>query len=138
MLESWLDAGCCLNANRNAFLCDWCRFVQQILLSHAHITRRHIFGHGNSDIFTVAKTLNCYENILVYLAMWHMRYQSGHDHSNLSLHSRVVPIIQHSHGCHGSHCNTHQHGKEESKCRQNMPQVVFIVEDEDAVSVAFP
>ena len=34
MLESWLDAGCCLNANRNAFLRDWCRFVQQILLSH--------------------------------------------------------------------------------------------------------
>ena len=39
--------------------------------SHAHHAR-HICSHGNSDIFTVIETINCYQNILVYLALAHM------------------------------------------------------------------
>ena len=42
-------------------------------LSHTHITHSHICSHGNSDIITVIKKPNCYQSILVYLAMSHRR-----------------------------------------------------------------
>ena len=40
-------------------------------MSHTHILHSRICSHDNDDIFTVIKTMNCYQNILVYLVMSH-------------------------------------------------------------------
>ena len=53
-------------------LCSKYRIKGLLPLSHTHIMRSHICSHGNGNIFTVIKTMNCYQNILVYLAMSHM------------------------------------------------------------------
>ena len=39
---------------------------QIIPMRHAYITRSHIRSYGNGNIFTVIRTMNCYQNIVVF------------------------------------------------------------------------
>ena len=59
--------------------------------SESRVHHEHICSHGNGDMFTVIKTVNCYENILVYLAMSHMRITCEGDDKVVSW-ARVVHV----------------------------------------------
>ena len=78
---SYWEATCCFfDANRNAFLCDWCRFVQQIshyrqIISHAYITRSHTVAMEAASVsLLIYKTISTVmKTVTVYFAMSHMR-----------------------------------------------------------------